>query len=143
MHNIVIHVAGIDDLLDLYNLVDVYSDEIQIDKNRAKLSIREMVYMDSTMLFEYRGLIVGAIAGYTMPGTFTDSVIFSAMFFYMLPEYRYLTKHVIKEIELVLLPTKVNKIVFSVPANGKAPLMRRFWKMLGYKELEIHMCKRI
>ena len=97
------------------------------------------------MLAEYEGRIIGGIAGYAIPCMFTNDIIFSVMFFYVEPEFRFLTSRIVKEVELVLLPTKVTKIVFGVPVfeNKKPEILVKFYRMMGYKPLEVHLFKRI
>ena len=67
----------------------------------------------------------------------------AVMFFYIIKEHRHLTKNIIKELELVLLTTPVTKICFGVIGNSTAKKMQRFYRMMGYSEIETHMVKDI
>ena len=102
------------------------------------------------MLFDYEepttgNQTIGGIAGYVIPCMFTNDVMYSVMFFYVTPEFRFLTSKIIKEVELVLLPTKVTKIVFGVPVfeNKNPEILMRYYRVMGYKPLEVHYFKRI
>lgn len=144
-HKVILHIANANDLPEVFELVDDYDGEIAIDKTKTKNNLREIVYMQGAMLFEYEGTIIGGVAAYVCPCMFTNDVIYTAMFFYVREQFRFLTVEIIKEMELVLLPTKVTKIVFGVPIidNKNAHKLIRRFKMLGYEPLETHMYKRI
>jgi hypothetical protein len=142
-HDVIIHMAEPNDLPAIFQLVDSYCDELDIDRVRAKNSLREIVYLKSVLLVEYKGEYVGGIAGYVLPGLFTKDMFFSTMFFYVKKEFRFLTKQIIKEVELVLLPTPVTKIVYGVPSGSASEKHQRFMRMMGYKELETHLSKDI
>ncbi len=142
-HKIILNVAVPNDLPVLFDLVNEYDEELKIDKTIAKNSIREMVYHQGAVLAEYDGIVVGAIIGYVLPGAFTEDLIFSTIFFYVSKDYRHLTKQIIRELELSILPTKVTKIVFGVIADRNYSKRKRFMRMMGYSELETHYEKRI
>ena len=132
-----------EDLPDIFALVDTYCEDMEIDRVIAKNSLREMLYVKGVLLVEYNDTLIGGVAGYTLPGMFTDDLFFSVMFFYIIKEHRHLTKNIIKELELVLLTTQVTKICFGVIGNSTAKKMQRFYRMMGYSELETHMVKDI
>ncbi len=144
-NSIVINIAQASDLSVIFSFCDEYNDGMKIDRTRAKNALRDLVYIQGVMLVEYEGRIVGGIAGYVTPCMFTNDVIFSVMFFYVEPSFRFLTPRIVKEVELVLLPTKVTKIVFGVPIfeNRKPLELVRFYRLMGYKPLETHLFKRI
>ena len=142
-HSVKLRVAEPIDICSVYEFVDAYNDGMIIDRIRTKDSLREMVYNNCVLLAECRSILIGGIAGYIAPGVFTDDKIFSTMFFYIIKEYRHLTRRAVKEIELMLLTTKVTKIVFGVLANKNSEKQKRFMRMLGYSELESHMAKDI
>jgi len=141
--DVVIHMAEPNDLPAIFELVDSYCDDMDVDKTKAKNSIRDIVYLKSALMFEYQGKYVGGIAGYVMSGLFNKDIYYSTMFFYVKRSFRHLTKKIIKEVELVLLPTRVTRIVFGVPSGVAYDKRKRFMSMMGYKELECHMEKRI
>ncbi len=129
------------DLPALFELVDSYSEEFEHDKTVAKNSLREIVYMNSVLLVEFEGKYIGGIAGYMLPGLFNKELYFSTMFFYVIKEFRFLTKRIMKELELVLLPTEITKIVYSIPVGENFEKRKRFMRIMGYNELETHMIK--
>lgn len=141
--SVIIHIAEPDHLPQVFQLVDTYCDELDIDRTIAKNSLRNIVYAKGVMLVEYEGKYVAGIAGLVLPGLFTNDWFFSTMFFYVVRGYRFLTREIIKEIELVLLPTKVNRLVIGIPNGENYDKQQRFMRMMGYKELETHMEKRI
>ena len=142
---VIIKIAKPNDLPNIFEFCDQYNDGMNIDRTKSKLAIRDLVYLDGALLAEYEGETIGGIAGITMPCMFTNDIIFQVMFFYVDPEYRSLTGKIIKEVELVLLPTKVTKIVFGVPIfeNKKPEILVKYYRMMGYKPLEVHLFKRI
>lgn len=140
-NKVVVNLATINDLMVVYSLVDDYSDGINIDRDRTKLAIRDIIYIDGVLLVEYNSVVIGGIAGYIMPSMFTNDTFFMVMFFYVRKGYRHLTKSIIKELELVVLPSKITKLIFGVLNNDRYAQQKRYFKMLGYKELETHMWK--
>lgn len=149
-NKIVLHIADPSDLPAIYKLVDLYRDDVDnpamgfnVNKDIAKAYLRDLTYLKGSVLVERNGEYIGGIAGHVMPGAFTQDLIFSVMFFYIRPEFRCFTWNIIKELKLVLLPTKVTRIVFGVLANEESAKRQRFMRMLGYKPLEVHMEKRL
>ena len=144
-HSVVLKIAKANDLPDVFELVDAYDDGRIIDKTITKNSLREIVYDQGVLLVEYDETVIGGIAGYVMPSMFTRDIIFSVMFFYVRPQFRFLTKKILKELELSMLPTIANKIVFGVDLDGgkNASKMLRYYRMAGYKPLETHVYKRM
>lgn len=142
-NKVIVHLAEPLDLISVYALVDEYADGVDIDRNKTKNALREMVYANGVLLFEYNNFVVGGVAGYVMPSMFTDDSFFMSMFFYVRKEYRNLTKQCIKELELCILPSRITKLIFGVLAldNIKYNKQKRYFKMLGYKELETHFYK--
>ncbi len=140
---VVLRCAEPSDLFKIYSFCDEYDDGIDINRNKAKESLREFVYADAVLMVEYDGEIVGGIAGYVQEGMFTDDVMFSVMFFYMKRDFRRLTKRVIKELEATLRTTKVTKIVFSIPFGSKSDRLERYYRIMGYATLETHYQKSI
>ena len=142
-NSIILKMASAKDLPAIFQLVDSYSDDIKIDTFITKRSIREMVYANGALLVEYDGELIGGIGGYIMPSMYNEDMIFSVMFFYVRKEFRFLTRRIIKELELASLPTKATKLIFGVPINDSYDKLVRFYRMMGYSRLETHMCKNI
>lgn len=140
---VIIRIAEPNDLPEIFRFCDEYSDGLEINRDKAKNSLRDILYLQGVLMFDYEGKKIGGVAGYVMPCMFTDDVMFSIMFFYVRKEFRFLTKQIIKEIELVMLPTKATKIVFGVPMTKNYNSMIRYFRMMGYTPLETHMEKRI
>lgn len=140
---LVITIATQKDLPDIYHICDTFKDYPGIDSGVLKESIKSMVEIGGILLAEINGNIVGGVAGYVMPGLYNGDLIFSVMFLYMKKGYRQYTKKFIKELELVLLPTKVNKIVFGILHSKVSHGYERFYRMMGYKKLETHVYKNI
>lgn len=142
---ITIRVAQPNDLPEVFRLVDsVDSEEFIFEINRDKLknSLRELIYVRGALFGECNGQVIGGVAGYALPCMFTDEMLYCCMFLYVKKEFRHLTKKFIQELELTLLPTNAKRLTFGVPEGQSSDLMQRFFKMMGYKKLETHYYKR-
>lgn len=140
-HKVVLRVANPVDVVRVFDLVDSYADEALVDKARVKENLKNMIYSKGIILAEYENQIIGGVAGYALPCMFRDEMMFSVMFFYMKRGFRRLTRQVIKELELILLPTPNSSLCFGVMADQ--PKLGRFMRMMGYQALETHMFKRL
>jgi len=136
-NSVILHMAQADQLPYIFDLVDDYNDGMYFDKTITKNNLREMVYMQSALLVKYKDSIIGGIAGFVLPCMFTNDLMFQIMFFYVRPKSRHLTGKIIDELELVVLPTKVTKIVFGVPIHGakKPRSLIKYFRRRGYKPL--------
>ena len=141
-NRVLLKVAEPSDLFDLYRLVDTYELGIEIDRDRVKNSLREMLYIHGVMLAEYNGVVIGGLAGYAIPSMLNDEIIYACMFLYVKKEYRHLTREFIKEFELTLLPTKAKRVTFAALHTPDGKKLQRFFRMLGYQEIETHFAKR-
>lgn len=142
---VILKLADASDLPDIFKLVDAYDGPLPYDKKLTKNNLRDIVYFKGALLGLYNDQVIGGVAGYVLPSLFKDELTFCVMFLFIMPEYRRMTKQFIQEVELSLLGTKVNKIVFGFPsqeADKAAAKMKRFIRILGYKELEVHYQKR-
>ena len=142
-NEITFRVAVPNDLPEIFKLVDEYNDGIEIDRTRTKNSLRDFVYVQGVFMVYHGDQVIGGIGGYVAPALITNDIIFNVMFFYIRPQFRKHTKRIILEMELVMLPTRATQIVYGIPAGGKMPLLYRFFKMMGYKSLEIHVIRRL
>lgn len=143
-NTLIIRIAGPDDLPDLFQLVDEYSDGIKHNPRFVKNSLRDLLYIQGVLVGDLNGHVIGGVAGIALPCMWNDDVLFSVMFFYIRNRYRHLTRCFINELEHSLLPTKATKLVFGVPNFGADYEPRkRFMRMLGYRELETHMVKNV
>ena len=142
-NSVSLKLANADDLPAIFLLVDDYAGEIDIDRTKAKNSLRDMVYIKGVLLVEFEGRVIGGVAGYTLDGLFNDDIVFSVMFFYIMKEFRFLSRKTITELEFSLMPLKINKLVFGVPFNDDSEKYKRFYKTMGYSEMETHVQKRI
>lgn len=137
-------IAQPNDLPDVFRLVDCYDDGMEIDRDRTKNSLRELVYAGGVFLVKKDDEVVGGLAGYAADSMFTADLIFNVMFFYIVPEHRRMTKRIIIEMELILITnSKATQIVFGVPAVSNMSNLYRFFRIIGYKPLEIHVTRRL
>jgi len=144
-NKVVIRLASPSDLLDIYKVIDTYDGAMEHDKNRLKISIREILYYQGVFVGVYNDEIIGGVAGYAVPALFKDEISYCALFFYIVPKYRHLVRGFIKELELILVGTKCAKIVYAFPTEKNDPRggrMRKFIQLMGYTELETHFEKR-
>jgi hypothetical protein len=81
------------------------------------------------------GLITGTF--------FTAEKIFSAMFFYVKPSYRSLTKKFIQGVEGMLKHDEVKRMVIGHPASSHGEIIDRFYRMLQFRKLEVHYIKEV
>ena len=142
---VILKLADPKDLPDLFTLVDKYNGGFDIERKLTKNNLREVLYMQGVFLGYFNDRLIGGVAGYAVPSLFKNEITYCAMFIFIMPEFRHLTKQFIAELELALLGTKVSKLVFGLPTDEREPeadKIRRFFKILGYKELETHYYKR-
>lgn len=79
--------------------------------------------------------IVGAISGLVVKSLMGDEVVFQEIFFYVLEEYRRLSRCFLQDIKTICEYGKVNKIVLSSFQNE---ILGKFYMANGYKFLETH-----
>lgn len=139
---VVIKIADRNDLCEIFELIDGYAD-VEIDRDIAatKKALQMIVDLQGCLVGTINDEIFGGVAGYCMPSLFNSDVFFVVMFLYIKKEFRHFTKNFIKELELVMTPTKCTKIVFGIPRGDNQLLLQRFFSMIGYQQLEIHMVK--
>lgn len=142
-NKVVLRIANPNDLPEIFLLVDQYHEELEIDRSRTKNALRDLLYIQGCILAEYNGKAIGGVAGVCFNGCFTDEVIFFIQFLFVHRDYRFLTRELIKEVELSMLPTKATKIVYGIPNGNNYAKKQRFMKMLGYNELEVHVYKNL
>lgn len=142
MNKVIVSIAVEKDLPMIYRMIEGYSGNQPIDRVKVMQAARDLVSIHGVLVADVNAEPIGIMAGYVMNSLFTDDVMFSTMFFYVKPEYRRYAREFMKEVELVLLPTKVNKIVIGIPYFVH-PTFKRFLHMMGYSELEAHYQKRI
>lgn len=142
INRVVLKVAQPNDIPEIYRLVDSYQDGYAMIGDTLKNNLRELVYISGVVLVEFEGKIVGGIAGYALPCMFTNEILYQCMMFYVKKEYRYLTRQIIRELEMTLLPTNAKRLVFSTLATPDGDKLQRFFHSLGYRELETHWEKR-
>ena len=141
-NRVLIRVAEPNDLPELFRLVDSYEMTIEADRDLVKNNLRDLLYIHGVMLGECNGQVIGGVAGYALPCMFTNETLFACMFLYIKKEHRHLTKRFIQELELTFLPTKAKRLTFSTPATPEGDKLQRFFRSLGYSELETHFSKR-
>ena len=97
-NKVTLDVARPNDLFKIFEFCDQYDEGLDIDRNKARRALRDLIYMDAALIAEYKGETIGGVAWYVQDCMFTDDQIFSVMFFYVTPEFRFLTGRVIKEL---------------------------------------------
>lgn len=140
---VVIKCARPEDLPELFEMVDLYDGSLKIDRNKTKNSLREMLYNGGVFFATLDGKTIGGIGAYVFPCLFNDDFMFCVMFFFVKKGFRSRTKEIVKELELVLLPSRVNKILFGFLSGEDQAKRIRFMKMIGYKDYESHVCKEV
>lgn len=142
-HKVVIKCARHEDLPDLFEMVDSYNGELNIDRKKTKNNLREMLYNRGVFIGTLNGKAIGGVAAHVFPCMFNNDLMFCVMFFFVKNGHRHLTKEFLRELELVLTPTKITKIIFGFLAGKEQRYKLRFMRMLGYKVFETHVYKNI
>ena len=142
-HRIIFQVATTQDLFTIWGFVDKYNDGHEIDRERVKVCLQDMVYLKGVYLIKHEDKAIGGISGFKIDSMLTTDRLFMVMFLYIDSEFRYLAKKVIKEFELCLLPENVTMVTFGFMKGKDSVKQLRFMKMLGYEELDTHVMKRI
>ena len=132
-----------EDIPAIFNLVEEYGGKKNIDKIKTKQSIMALMEYDGVFICLYGDYLIGGIAGIILPCMFSNDYFYITNYLYIREGFRYLTRKAIKELEMLLLPTKVTKIIFAVVENDYARQMQRFFKILGYDPFETHMAKTV
>lgn len=147
-NDLFVRLADCDDMLLVDSLVDSYTKEnqIPIDQEITKKSLRLMQESGIVVIGENDGIPICGIAGYMFNSFFSREKVFSAMFFYVRAEHRHLTKHFLKQVEMHLLTSGIDRITMAFPSmekNPKADNAVRFMQTIGYKILETHVHKNL
>ena len=145
-HKAILSIATEANLEDIFSLVDSYVSEnglIYIDPSIAKKTLTQITKINGVLLLRYNEEIVGGMAGYIMPGLFMKDNFFSTLFLYLKKDYRSLTKKLITEAEKILKVAGVSQLVYGVPYSLDSKNLGRFFRIMGYNNLETHYCKEI
>lgn len=132
-----------EDLPDVFEMVDLYDSALKIDRTKTKNSLREILYNGGVFHVVLNGKTIGGIGAYILPCMFNDDLMFCIMFFFVKKEYRHFTPEIIRELELVLIPSKVTRIIYGFMAGEHHKKHIRFMRMMGYREFETHVSKSI
>lgn len=134
------------DMPELCYMVDAYNGPIVRDPEATKKSLAELLSVNGIILGEYNGEVIGGIAAVASPCLFKNELWLNVMFLYIKPKFRRYTKEFIRELEMTLLATKATAISFAVVSeefDPKSRQLRRWMRLMGYKELEVHFYKRL
>lgn len=142
-HKVVIKIARPEDLPDLFEMVDLYDGNVQINRNKTKNGLREMLYNSGVFFAILDGRTIGGVGAYCLPCLYNDDVMFCIMFFFVKKGFRKYTKDIVKELEMVLMPTAVSRILYGFLSGQNQAKQLRFMRMLGYKGFETHVYKNI
>lgn len=140
---VVIKCARPEDLPDVFEMVDLYDGPLGINRTKTKNNLREILYNSGVFLAVLNGKTIGGIGAYVFPCMFNDDLMFCVMFFFVKHDYRHRTKDILRELELVLLPSRITKVIFGFMAGESQAKQIRFMRMSGYKEFETHVFKNI
>lgn len=132
-----------EDLVYVVGLIESYRDGMECDIDIIVDNAIKMIDMDQVLLVYHDGKPIGCVSGVVAPCLFRKGMIFSVMFFYVKIGWRHLTKHILKELEMLLLPTNSSMITYGIPEESEnSAEMERFFRIMGYKKLETHYYKR-
>lgn len=130
---------------DVCSLCEEYSKEyssfnkdFNLDFSRA----RELAKDHCFLLIE-DGSLVGILGGAVINGLMSNDLVFQEVIFYIKPEYRKLSKKLIKFMEEYLKIRGINLMAMNAPSTDDIDIIGRFYNINGFKELERIYLKRL
>jgi len=131
-----------DDIPGINNMIDGYDGPVPIDRERVKHSGAALINSGGLIVAIHLGVIVGGAGGYYLPCGFNGDIIFAVMFLYMRPRRRRHVRWFLRQVEFQA-GRQANRIVYAVPVHDRSEKHERFFRMLGYSRLEVHVEKRL
>lgn len=144
MSDIVINQAEESDLQEVLSLAECYAagnEWLEIDVEQTKKNVNDMFQRGYVFLGQWENKTIGGVAGYLLPCFYNNDIFFCTGFLFIKKEYRFLTRKFIKAVEKFLRATTANKLFFGITAGKNLEKRKRFFRILGYRELEVHMVK--
>lgn len=86
---------------------------------------------------------VGIVGGLPVCNFLSPELSWQEVVYYLKPEYRSYSKMLYEHLEFLLRQRGIKTITMTAPCNNKFKLTDRYFKMLGFRQLETHYAKRI
>ena len=137
---------------DLPELLKFVSEWVIYNMMLAGFTYDEKVFSDNVLmlingqtavLVIEDNKIVGGIGGRLTNCFYSKDLIFDVAMFYMDPEYRHLTPKALEALETIMAKTSVTKIIIGNPYFDDFNKHQRFYKMKGYRSLQMSLVKEI
>lgn len=87
--------------------------------------------------------LVGIIGGLPVYSFLNSELNWQEVVYYLKPEYRHYSKMLYEHLEFLLVQRGVKTMTMTAACNEKFKLTNRYYKMLGFNEVETHYAKRI
>lgn len=141
--------ATIEDLNAVYEMAhgftgsDLSSLGLSFNSEKLNANLKLMIEKKAALVLTHSfDGIIGLVAGLVENSGVSQDIFFNAFIFYVKPKYRQYTVKFIRLLEQYLKKTPATHFVISNPSY--APMsMNRFFKMMGFKELERDYIKAI
>lgn len=111
--------------------------EVKADK--AQELVKQ--FIDSSLVAVSEGKVVGVIAGTINTFPLDGSKVFQEVVWYVSKQYRFCGIALFKALEIYCKRWGISHIVMVNMANLKSDKLNRFYKHMGFQELEVHYIK--
>ena len=129
------------DLIKEFHQESLKEYGFQVDPEKAKLLFKQ--YVATSLVIDLEDKIVGVISGTINTFPTDGSKVFQEVVWYVSKKYRKYGVLLLKKLEDYCQEQGVTHIVMANMANLKAEKLAKFYKRLGFKELEVHYIKKI
>lgn len=148
MLNIIVRQAVVEDIPRLYELgFGAYTKEslaaFEMDLSEEKIKTVASLVLQAgwSFVLEVDDQIVGCIIGASSPFPFSDALVYGELMFFVQKEFRKFTRAFLTRVEMVLKTRGVAKFILANVETNDGEKIDRFYKILGFKRLEIHYMK--
>jgi GNAT superfamily N-acetyltransferase len=146
--NIIVRQAVVEDIPRLYELgFGAYTKEslaaFEMDLSEEKIKTVASLVLQAgwSFVLEVDDQIVGCIIGASSPFPFSDALVYGELMFFVQKEFRKFTRAFLTRVEMVLKTRGVAKFILANVETNDGEKIDRFYKILGFKRLEIHYMK--
>ena len=116
--------------------------DVEINKEIIASTIKTAIENKSGIIGIFNNEVIAGMAGYFQPCGFSKDIMFQSMLFFVHPQHRAHTMQFIKEVQLLLKETQATMFLIGCPVDDQEK-MDRFFKIMGFKPLEIHYFWRV
>jgi len=132
----------LEQLFDLFNeFVDESLKEYDIDLNVELIKKIAEQYVETSFVAEKDGKLVGVLGGSIIAVPTFKTAVYQEQVWFFSKAYRFHGIGLLKFAENTLKECGISHIIMANMANSKAEKLSRFYKKMGYKEMEVHYIK--